>query len=61
MWERLAEFAETGELLVDLGSAQTSCHNPYLGGYYPVQLTYNQSRTMMHEDPAKFKELVQER
>ena len=37
--ERLVEeYERTGELLVDLGSDQTSCHNPYLGGYYPVQV-----------------------
>ena len=37
--ERLAEeFDRTEDLLVDLGSDQTSCHNPYLGGYYPVQV-----------------------
>ena len=61
MWEKLAELAEQGEMLVELGSDQTSCHNPFLGGYYPVQLSYQQSREMMHADPAKFKQLVQER
>ncbi len=44
LWERFVEeYAETGELLVDLGSDQTSCHNPFNGGYYPVQLTFEQS------------------
>jgi len=39
--ERLvAELDSTGELLVELGSDQTSCHNPFNGGYYPVQV-YN--------------------
>jgi len=61
LWERLAELAEQGEMLVELGSDQTSCHNPFLGGYYPVQLTYEQARRMMHEDPSQFKALVQER
>ena len=61
LWEKLAELAEQGEMLVELGSDQTSCHNPFLGGYYPVQLSYQQSREMMHADPAKFKQLVQER
>uniref|UniRef100_A0A452QMQ6 Urocanate hydratase n=1 Tax=Ursus americanus TaxID=9643 RepID=A0A452QMQ6_URSAM len=38
LWERLVhELDTTGELLVDLGSDQTSCHNPFNGGYYPVQ------------------------
>jgi len=37
--ERLvAELERTGELLVELGSDQTSCHNPFNGGYYPVQV-----------------------
>jgi urocanate hydratase len=40
VWEAiLAHFNKTGELLVDLGSDQTSCHNPYLGGYFPVQVS----------------------
>jgi len=61
VWERLAlEYERTGEVLADLGSDQTSCHNPYLGGYYPVQLTYEESLEMMHKDPTKFKEYVQE-
>jgi urocanate hydratase len=38
------EYEETGELLVDLGSDQTSCHNPYNGGYYPVQLGYEEAQ-----------------
>ena len=32
------EYDRSGELLVELGSDQTSCHNPFLGGYYPVQV-----------------------
>ncbi|WAR26800.1 HUTU-like protein [Mya arenaria] len=61
LWERLAdEFDRTGDLLADLGSDQTSCHNPYLGGYYPVQLTFEEANDMMHENPVKFKNLVQE-
>jgi len=61
LWERLAHIAETeGELLVELGSDQTSLHNPYNGGYYPVQLSFEESREMMANDPAKFKETVQE-
>lgn len=57
LWERLAEEKE---LLVELGSDQTSLHNPWLGGYYPVQLTFEESRKMMHDDPPRFKELVRE-
>merc|ERR1719483_272604 len=45
---------------MDLGSDQTSCHNPFQGGYYPVQLTYQEAREMMHEDPVRFKNIVQE-
>lgn len=43
---------------IDLGSDQTSCHNPYAGGYYPVGLTLEESNKMMAEDPEKFKEKV---
>lgn len=57
LWERLAE---EDELLVELGSDQTSLHNPWMGGYYPVQLSFEEARTMMHDDPKHFKELVQE-
>ncbi|CAF1050071.1 unnamed protein product [Adineta steineri] len=57
VWERLATEKET---LIDLGSDQTSCHNPYHGGYYPVQLSYDESRKCMKSDPEKFKELVHE-
>ncbi|XP_046357872.2 urocanate hydratase-like [Haliotis rufescens] len=61
LWERLAdEYEQTGDLLVELGSDQTSCHNPYLGGYYPVQVGYDEAREMMHEKPGRFKILVQE-
>ncbi|GIX89930.1 urocanate hydratase [Caerostris extrusa] len=39
LWERIQkEYEKTGELLADLGSDQTSCHNPFDGGYYPVQI-----------------------
>ncbi|XP_067934324.1 urocanate hydratase-like [Watersipora subatra] len=60
LWERLAALAEQGEMLVELGSDQTSCHNPFLGGYYPVQLSYSEARETMSEDPAQFKKLVHE-
>lgn len=55
------EYEATGEVLVDLGSDQTSCHNPFQGGYYPVQISYQEAREMMHQDPVNFKVLVQER
>ncbi|CAM4761679.1 unnamed protein product [Rotaria magnacalcarata] len=57
LWERLAKEKDT---LVDLGSDQTSCHTPYQGGYYPVQLSYDDARQLMKNDPKKFKELVHE-
>ncbi|OQV25186.1 Urocanate hydratase [Hypsibius exemplaris] len=60
LWERLVdEHQKTGELLVDLGSDQTSLHNPFNGGYFPVQLTYEQSLQMISDDPEQFKGLVQ--
>ena len=39
---------------------QTSCHNPYNGGYYPVQLSYDEAQKVLAENPDKFKTLVQE-
>ena len=54
LWERLA--AE--DMHVDLGSDQTSLHNPWAGGYYPVGLTLEESKQMMAEDPDQFKERV---
>ena len=54
LWERLA--AEN--IQVDLGSDQTSLHNPYAGGYYPVGMTLEESNRMMSEDPEKFQEQV---
>jgi len=56
LWEKLAE----SDVHVDLGSDQTSLHNPYNGGYYPVQVSFEESNRLMVEEPAKFKELVQE-
>lgn len=57
IWEKLAEIDEQ---LVELGSDQTSLHNPFSGGYYPVQLSFEESQKVMAEDPKKFKVLVQE-
>ena len=56
LWERLAEE----EMHVDLGSDQTSLHNPWAGGYYPVGLTMEESKDMMAEEPELFRERVQE-
>ena len=56
LWERLA--AE--DIQVDLGSDQTSLHNPWAGGYYPVGLSYEASNKMMAEEPVRFRECVQE-
>ena len=56
LWERLAEE----NVHVDLGSDQTSLHNPWAGGYYPVGYSYEESNRMMAEEPEKFKECVQE-
>ena len=45
VWERFVEeYEKTGELLVDLGSDQTSCHDPYAGGYYPAGLSYHEAQ-----------------
>ncbi len=56
LWEKLAEE----NIHVDLGSDQTSLHNPWAGGYYPVGYSYEESKVMMAEEPEKFKECVQE-
>ena len=45
---------------VDLGSDQTSLHNPWAGGYYPVGMTLEESKLMMAEQPELFRERVQE-
>ena len=55
LWERLAEE----DMNVDLGSDQTSLHNPWAGGYYPVGMTLDESKRMMADDPAEFRLRVQ--
>uniref|UniRef100_A0A8V5HFP3 urocanate hydratase n=1 Tax=Melopsittacus undulatus TaxID=13146 RepID=A0A8V5HFP3_MELUD len=61
LWERLVhELDTTGELLVDLGSDQTSCHNPFNGGYYPVQLSFEEAKQLLSTNPGKFRTLVKE-
>ena len=56
LWERLADE----NIRVDLGSDQTSLHNPWAGGYYPVGQSLEESKRMMAEAPEEFKEKVQE-
>ncbi len=56
VWEA---FDQEG-IYVDLGSDQTSLHNPWAGGYYPVQLGFEEANEMMAKDPEQFHELVQE-
>ena len=55
LWERLAKE----DIRVDLGSDQTSLHNPWAGGYYPVGYSYEASNKMMAEEPKRFRECVQ--
>ncbi|HQA93037.1 MAG TPA: urocanate hydratase [Bacteroidales bacterium] len=54
LWERLADR----DIKVDLGSDQTSLHNPFAGGYYPAGLSFEESNRMMAQEPERFKEEV---
>ena len=54
LWEKLAD----SDVQVDLGSDQTSLHNPWAGGYYPVGYSLEESKKMMAQDPELFKEAV---
>ena len=54
LWERLADEG----IKVDIGSDQTSLHNPWAGGYYPAGYSLEESKVMMAEDPERFKEAV---
>jgi urocanate hydratase len=56
LWERFAER----NVFVELGSDQTSLHNPWAGGYYPAGLSFEESNRMMADDPAGFREKVKE-
>ncbi|MAL12489.1 MAG: urocanate hydratase [Algoriphagus sp.] len=56
VWERFDEE----NIFVELGSDQTSLHNPWAGGYYPVGLSFEESNLLMAENPEAFKEKVQE-
>ncbi|CCG54118.1 Urocanate hydratase [Flavobacterium indicum GPTSA100-9 = DSM 17447] len=55
VWEKFDE----ANIPIDLGSDQTSLHNPWAGGYYPIGYTFEESNEMMATDPEKFKEAVQ--
>lgn len=55
LWEK---FIESG-VNVDLGSDQTSLHNPWAGGYYPAGISFEESNRMMAEEPERFKDEVQ--
>ncbi|HEY8934743.1 MAG TPA: urocanate hydratase [Cyclobacteriaceae bacterium] len=54
------EAFDNQNIFVDLGSDQTSLHNPWAGGYYPVALTFDEANNMMVSDPDRFKSLVYE-
>ena len=54
LWERLADE----NIRVDIGSDQTSLHNPWAGGYYPAGVSFEESNRMISEDPVRFRELV---
>ena len=56
LWETLVQKG----IRVELGSDQTSLHNPYAGGYYPVDLSFEESNRMMAEEPDQFRERVHE-
>ncbi|WBX72515.1 urocanate hydratase [Tenacibaculum retecalamus] len=55
VWEKFDE----ANIHIDLGSDQTSLHNPWAGGYYPVDISFEDANVMMAEHPKKFKEEVQ--
>jgi urocanate hydratase len=54
VWEKF----DTENIYIDLGSDQTSLHNPWAGGYYPAGLTLEESNKLMAEDPVVFKDMV---
>ena len=51
LWEQFTD----NDIMVDIGSDQTSLHNPWAGGYYPAGLTFEESNRMISDDPEKFK------
>jgi urocanate hydratase len=56
LWEAFVKH----DIMVELGSDQTSLHNPWAGGYYPVGLSFDEANDMMANDPGQFKIKVQE-
>ena len=55
VWQAFEEHA----IYVDIGSDQTSLHNPWAGGYYPVDMTFEEAHDCMAKDPVRFRESVQ--
>lgn len=55
LWEKFVEV----DMYVEIGSDQTSLHNPWAGGYYPVGMSFEEANDMMANEPEKFKEAVQ--
>ena len=55
VWEKFDEE----NIFIDLGSDQTSLHNPWAGGYYPVGLSFEDANEMMAENPEKYKGFIQ--
>lgn len=56
VWEQF----DKNDLYIDIGSDQTSLHNPWAGGYYPVGISFEKANELMARDPKQFKEKVQE-
>ncbi len=56
VWEKF----DKEDIYIDLGSDQTSLHNPWAGGYYPVGMSFEEANTMMAEQPELFREKIQE-
>ncbi len=56
VWEAFLEH----DIKIDVGSDQTSLHNPWSGGYYPVGVSFDESNRLIREEPQKFEKLVKE-
>ena len=56
VWEKF----HSEDIFIDLGSDQTSLHNPWAGGYYPTGISFDQANDMMRKNPEKFKEKVKD-
>ena len=56
VWEKF----HSEDIFIDLGSDQTSLHNPWAGGYYPTEISFDQANDMMRKNPEKFKEIVKD-